>query len=368
VRRLAAGLLAALSLTAFAARADGKLLSVLELRNKLEDADRRVTDAAYLADRVRAEVLDAKLGVRVMTRENMLVLLQAQGKTLEACEGECEVDTGRKLGADYVVSGDLLRVGSSLKVSLRLHETQNGTLVGAVSASGVDVEALDANVPAAVKRLLAALQPQADAAPPPSSPQPQAARPPPAADAVSMRIPSPPSGRWLLVTEDGSMLCVLPCTQRLARDTRYFAEQDADRTSDRHRIAVPPASAFAAGRSAEAEYLSGRGSKPLGFVLLVAGLSVGAYGVGMMLAEHDQFCYSNGSCYDSAQTGLGASTTQTSPDPGLVKGVLIGGVAAAVLGVVDLIISRDEHYEAHVAGGALSGAPGLLRDGLTFKF
>ena len=34
------------------------LMSVLELHNKLPAADRAAVDAAYLADRVRAEVLD----------------------------------------------------------------------------------------------------------------------------------------------------------------------------------------------------------------------------------------------------------------------------------------------------------------------
>ena len=36
-------------------------------------------------------------GVSLMTRENMLVLLQSSGKKLEDCEGECEVETGRRL-------------------------------------------------------------------------------------------------------------------------------------------------------------------------------------------------------------------------------------------------------------------------------
>src|SRR6059058_5901078 len=152
--------LVAVSAPAFA---EGKMLSVLELHNKLAGADKSAVDAAYLSDRIRAEVLDAKLGVKVMTRENMFVLLQAQGKSLENCEGECEVDTGRRLGADYVVSGDLLRVGASLKATLKLHDTHSGTLLGAVSASGVDVEALDGNLPAAVKRLVEPLVPIAPA-------------------------------------------------------------------------------------------------------------------------------------------------------------------------------------------------------------
>jgi hypothetical protein len=369
-----------LLLASAAAHADGKLLSVLELHNKLEGDARRAVDAAYIADRIRAEVLDQRLGVQVMTRENMLVLLQSQGKSLAECEGECEVDTGRRLGADYVISGDLLRVGSSLKVSLKLHDTHGGTLLGAVAGSGVDVEALDANLPAAVKRLTSALRP---ATPAPPEPAPAAAAPiaaepkgksaatgtgsaMPPAEAVSMRIPAPPEGRWLLVTEDGSMLCELPCTQRLARGAAYFAERDADKTADRTRLHIPRADQFGPGRSAEAEYLSGRGSSGWGTALLVVGLSGGAFGVGMIAAIHDTYCYSNGQCYDGAQTGLGTVTMGKSPDPTLAKGILIGGVVAAAAGIVLWVISRDEHYEAHVASGQASLE--LTSSGLALRF
>src|SRR6266446_10998035 len=79
-----------------------RVVSVLELRNKLAREGSAI-DAGYVADRLRAEVLGAGIGARVISRENMLVLLQAQGKQLEDCEGECEVETGRRIGADLVV-------------------------------------------------------------------------------------------------------------------------------------------------------------------------------------------------------------------------------------------------------------------------
>src|SRR3954454_17742472 len=67
-----------------------RVVSVLELRNKLQTRDGPAIDAGYVADRLRAEVLAAGVGARVISRENMLVLLQAQGKQLADCEGECE--------------------------------------------------------------------------------------------------------------------------------------------------------------------------------------------------------------------------------------------------------------------------------------
>jgi len=66
----------------------------------------------------------------------VIVLLESQGKHIEDCEGECEVDTGRRLGADYVVSGELLRIGTSFKLDLRLHETREGQLLRVAAASG----------------------------------------------------------------------------------------------------------------------------------------------------------------------------------------------------------------------------------------
>jgi hypothetical protein len=314
------------------------MLSVLELHNKLPPADRAAVDTAYLADRVRAEVLDAHLDVKVMTRENMLTLLEAQGKKLEDCEGECEVETGRRLGSDYVVSGEVLRVGSQLKLSLKLHETKGGTLLGAVSASGVDIESLDAALPASVKRLTAAMQPQPG--PPPAAAAP---RPVPA-DAVSMKVSAPPDGNWLLVDSDGSLVCSLPCASKLARDRAYFAERDAALTADRTRVALPSTSAFAPGRSAEATYVPSRGSKTLGMVAMVGGLTLGAIGVGLVAAKYTQYCL-NGVCDDSIPPA-GSTGSQVLPNQTLATGMVVGGGALAVVGLILLIISHDEHYEA----------------------
>src|SRR5437763_6343037 len=132
-----------------------RIVAVLELRSKLHDGG--AIDPGYVGDRLRAEVLSSGIDARVISRENMLVLLQAQGKQLADCEAECEVETGRRIGADLVVSGELVRVGDSLKTSLRLHETRSGTLVAAVTAAGMNAEELDAHLAGAMRQLLAPL-------------------------------------------------------------------------------------------------------------------------------------------------------------------------------------------------------------------
>lgn len=133
------------------------LVAVLEFQQKVKGADKDLIDPGYFANVVRSAVLSAAPRAKVMTKENMLVLLGVAGKSLSDCEGECEVDTGRRLGADLVVSGDLLRIGKNFKLDLRMHETKEGRLVSGAQASGASVEELDSAVGAAVTKLVAPL-------------------------------------------------------------------------------------------------------------------------------------------------------------------------------------------------------------------
>jgi len=116
-------------------------IAVLDFKSYAKDF--KPEDVRYFTDLVRGATLRAAPGLEVMTRENLLVLLQATGKSLDQCEGECEVDTGRRIGADAVISGDVLKVGSRYKMSLRLHETHKGRLLSTAIASGKTVDELD---------------------------------------------------------------------------------------------------------------------------------------------------------------------------------------------------------------------------------
>ena len=160
-------LLLCAALLALPARADQParpLLAVLEFATQLTAAEKQDADPQYFSDVVRAQALDELPDARLMTRENMTVLLEAAGKDLAACEGECEVDTGRKLGADYVITGRLLKVGSSFKLDLKLHATADGRLLQGAVAAGKSVDDLDAALPAAVTKLLGPLRPPAKTA------------------------------------------------------------------------------------------------------------------------------------------------------------------------------------------------------------
>jgi len=102
-----------------------KRLAVLELKGRL-DGD--VLDT--FADAVRGGAVEGLAGrrVQVMTRENMMVLLKDMGKK-DCSEGDCEVETARNIGADFVVSGGVVRIDAAFVVTLKLHETRGGSLL-----------------------------------------------------------------------------------------------------------------------------------------------------------------------------------------------------------------------------------------------
>jgi hypothetical protein len=99
--------------------ARGKRLAVLEFQGRNLDQDILMT----FSDTVRGGTLIGlePYGVAVMTRENMLVLLRDMGKQ-ECGEGDCEVETARNMGADYLVSGKVVRIEQLYAVTLKLHE------------------------------------------------------------------------------------------------------------------------------------------------------------------------------------------------------------------------------------------------------
>ncbi|MBS2024464.1 MAG: hypothetical protein JST92_18850 [Deltaproteobacteria bacterium] len=127
-------------------------VAVLEFENELDKSEK--IDRVYFSDAVRGLISDSKRGLTVMSRENVLVLLSSSGKKLEDCAALCEVETGRLLGADLVVSGRMTKVGRRYKLTLRVHATGEGVLLASAQASGESVEQLDDETGKAVNKLL----------------------------------------------------------------------------------------------------------------------------------------------------------------------------------------------------------------------
>ncbi|MFN3201573.1 MAG: PEGA domain-containing protein [Bradymonadia bacterium] len=123
-------------------------IAVLELSNP---AGLTAQEAAYVTDLVRWAGVGATEAV-VLTRENMLELLPP-GVDLTACEGQCEVETGRNLGVERVISGEIVRYADGLRVLLKAHDTETARLIGVERASAKDTEGLEGAVDTAAKRL-----------------------------------------------------------------------------------------------------------------------------------------------------------------------------------------------------------------------
>ncbi len=225
----------------------GGVLAVLEFNSKLVGDEKRAVDREYLAERVRKFAKELLPQATLIDRENVQVLLQAQGRDLADCEGECEVDTARRLGADLVISGDLLRFGSTLKLNLRLHEVASSKRLATEQASGKDGDELDRSIASAVAALLAPLSPAAS---------PAAAAPPPVPEEhtrISERTP-----RSLVIEALGRPKAgETDAVARLAwakRTARQLAAAQASRALGEEPYRLAPEAAQRALERAEEEY------------------------------------------------------------------------------------------------------------------
>ena len=134
----------------FAENADLPRLAALQLIN---NAELSAHEASYLTDLLRRIVSDQLKGrVSVMTQENIRVMLPPD-KRLEDCIGECEVDTGRLLGVDFILTGSIIKFGAAFRLTIRLHEVRKGELLGTEVAGAQDIFALEREVQIATQKL-----------------------------------------------------------------------------------------------------------------------------------------------------------------------------------------------------------------------
>ncbi|MFN3200958.1 MAG: hypothetical protein ACE366_21335 [Bradymonadia bacterium] len=119
---------------------------------------------AYVTDLARVSALKLPRGrYFVITRESIKQALPP-GYDLAECESDCEVETGRNIGADFVISGQIIRFDGVLKVSMKLFDTHSAALLGAEYASAERVADLEPAVVEGATRLLSALRPATEPA------------------------------------------------------------------------------------------------------------------------------------------------------------------------------------------------------------
>lgn len=146
----------------FASWVEGRCMervAVLELRSSAGGLS--AADRDYLVDSVvRGAVRKALPAERylVMTKETMIELLAEQRIDFEkVCEGSCELEVGRKIGAHYIVKGSCWRVGNRHQVAIKLYDTRSGNLLSQETVSGADAEGLSGPLAMATRSILVGL-------------------------------------------------------------------------------------------------------------------------------------------------------------------------------------------------------------------
>ena len=101
----------------------GPRLAVLDLEGTASEELR-----VLLADEIRGGGLQVN-ELEVVTKENLLVLMDEMGQSKSCVNDSCEVEIGRSIGADYVISGRLSQIESTWVLSVKLHESAKGNLL-----------------------------------------------------------------------------------------------------------------------------------------------------------------------------------------------------------------------------------------------
>jgi formylglycine-generating enzyme required for sulfatase activity len=201
----------------------------------------RVTpeEILYLSDLVRGAARRTLPAERylLMTRENIMELLP-RGRSLADCVGDCAVETGRNIGADFVVTGDVTAFGGQVRVTVNLHEMQKGNLLGQAIAGAPDVLGVEKDLKDKVQELLLSLRVSTPAdgatsaagggATGGSSPEPWSA-----AGSARVVVPFTSEPAGAMVEIDGQPVGETPCKRALAtgvyrlglKKVRYVAHE-----------------------------------------------------------------------------------------------------------------------------------------------
>ena len=138
-------------------------LAVLEFRveNKVVPLD----TAATLANLVRSRVVHAAGGtLKLISREQVFEILSKANKSATQCTAECEVQTAREIGADYVLTGSISPLGDKAVLVLDVKKAKDGVTMASASAKAL-AKALDEKLDGVIRELMADLLPKLSAAP-----------------------------------------------------------------------------------------------------------------------------------------------------------------------------------------------------------
>ena len=129
-----------------------QLVAVLEFRGVALDDQvlLKLSDSVRVAARETLPKSDYVL----MTRENMVQILRDNELDPNCIRGECEVETGRNIGAELIISGDVLKLSGQYLLTIKLYETASGNLLSAKEAEAESELALVREVGPITKSVL----------------------------------------------------------------------------------------------------------------------------------------------------------------------------------------------------------------------
>jgi hypothetical protein len=133
-----------------------ELLAVID-RSNPTSAELTADQLSLLAQSIRGEAA-RHLGthqVAVLSEENTVSILRDMGVDLATCESECDVETARRLQADWLISSKLVRFGSQWTYQLNLFQTETGRLKASEQLAATRAEELVNALPRLACRLLA---------------------------------------------------------------------------------------------------------------------------------------------------------------------------------------------------------------------
>jgi len=209
-------------------------IGVLELVDKTNSPHESV---AYLTDQLRTLASEELQSARylILTRENIWDLLPPE-ITLEDCEiSDCEVQLGRMVGAEYIITGYLHLFAQEYRITVKLHHTESGAFLGSRTAEGRDLLELERDIIPEVRPLFDILKHHARLIDPDHS---QSDSQKIYHTEVVVEFDSQPRGALLMI--DGEATGHTPCAIALREGFSEVSMQVVNHYSRSKRIEVRP--------------------------------------------------------------------------------------------------------------------------------
>jgi hypothetical protein len=114
----------------------------------------------YLTDELRKQATqELPSGIyRVMTRDNIFAMLPPDRNSTECFEGQCLVEIGRNVGADYAVKGTVSKFGNMLTLTVEAYETLGANLISSFTVESPDASGLLAAIRKDASEMFAKVQ------------------------------------------------------------------------------------------------------------------------------------------------------------------------------------------------------------------